>query len=188
MNKYIALHSPEAKCTYEIPMQTLVVRRAVQVAREIAAAEGVAAVDSMKVISLVEAEFQSLDAVVAFARTVPWAELTGIARLVEWTGIQPDTSTGKWSEPYDEPRTADISSSVSLSCAPLDLFMSVMWQQNERLVANVMTNAAGETTGALILCLGTPEQVAAYIAVCAKLDAQMTDNPEGHAPRRPYRH
>lgn len=188
MNKYIALHSPEAQCTYEIPLHTLVVRRAVEVARAKAAAGGIVAVDSMAVIQEVNAEFESAEAVIAFAQTVPWAELTGIARLVEWTGTQPNTSTGKWSEPYDEPRTADISSSVSLSCAPLDLFMSVMWQQNERLVANVMTNAAGETTGALILCLGTPEQVAAYIAVCAKLDAQMTDNPEGHAPRRPYRH
>jgi hypothetical protein len=167
-------------------MATLVVRRAVQVARE-KAATGVA-VDSVQVVQEVEAEFQSLDAVIAFARTVPWAELTGVARLVEWTGTQPDTSTGKWSEPYDEPKTVENWPAVSLSCAPLDLFISVMWQQDERLVANVMTNAAGETTGALILCQGAPDQVDAYIAVCAKLDAQMTENPEGRAPRRPYRH
>jgi hypothetical protein len=63
-----------------------------------------------------------------------------------------------------------------------------MWQQNERLVANILTNAAGETTGALILCIGKPDQVDAYIAVCAKLDTQMTDSPEGRAPRQPYRH
>lgn len=180
------MHSPEAQCTYEIPLHTLVVRRCVQLARE-RTAECVV-VDSIQLIQEVEAQFQSLDAVIAFARTVPWAELTGVARLVEWTGAQPDTSTGKWSEPYDEPRVAEISPAISLSCAPLDLFMSVMWQQNERLVANTMTNAAGETTGALILCIGTPDQVAAYIAVCAKLDAQMNEHPEGKPPRLPYRH
>lgn len=184
--KYIALHSPEAQCTYEIPLSTLVVRRAVQLARE-KTAEGVVA-DAKDLIEEAEAQFQSLDAVIAFARTVPWAELTGVARLVEWTARQPDTSTGKWSEPYDLPRTADISPSVSLSCAPLDLFMSVMWQQGERLVCNIMTNAAGETTGALILATGTPDQVDAFIAVCAKVDAQMNENPEGRPPRQPYRH
>jgi len=193
MKPFIALHSVDLNCTYEVDTAVIAMHKHMAVMAEWSEANPALDVRSpeiqLEITRKVSAAFEDEQVIRQFAHTLRWIDIASHARLIEWGGKMPDPKAGLWSEPYDEPKVAAMPETM-LSGAPLDMYLSLLWQQNSRIVADVMTDTLGNVTGALILVTGNQEQVQAYMAVCAQLDQQMANNPDGatRPARRPYRH
>lgn len=187
MKSLIAMYSPDHHCTYEVPVAMIAMLRHMQLHGEMMLETPHP--DQDAITRQVATEFEDDAKVQSFAATLRWADIVSHARLVEWGSRPPNPMTSLWSDPYDEPKVAAMPADNNMSGAPLDLYLSLLWQQNSRIVVDLMTNQ-GEVTGAMILVTGNQEEIQAYMAVVAQLSEQIAKQPDGAPPppRRPYRH
>lgn len=182
MKQFIAIHSKQLHCTYEVPLRTFALLRHEQLKAQLKA------VSDLEIVPMVIAEFEDDNKVRQFAHSVAWTDIADTARLIEWNAPMPNCLLGLWSEPYDEPKVAALPSDrENLTAAPVDLYASLAWQRNSKVTVDIMTNGNNEVTGAIMIISGTQEEVHAYMAICAQLGKQIEEHPDGR-PRRPYRH
>lgn len=179
MNNFIAVTFPDAGLTYEVSLAAL----SQSVAATMAKTQPMNADTLAKVVS---DYFEDSSKVRDLAGKMPWAELRGCSRLIEYSRPHGPgaVESAVWSEGYDEPRRATLPDAAEQGTVPLDLHLSVMWQLGASVSAQVFhDHSTGQPNGAMIFVAGNKEQIDAYLAVCAQLCTQMGTTPATPPPQ-----
>lgn len=182
MHKYIGIEHDGIE--YEIP----IVEIAGILHRQIKEAEP--EVEDAEIIKCVIGRLETAPDIIAFMRTLPWDEISRSARVVRWTDAPPDLATATFIAPYDEQRSVSLPQDGAGGRAPMDLYLSLMWQEDVPLFASVFT-VNGKPNAAAIVIRGDEEQINAHLQVAAQLSSQIHDRPEGAPappPRQKYNH
>lgn len=188
MKKYISMRDHENHCTWEIPIALLAMKvHTASVAKLVA---NNLPVDEAAVRADVEDFLSDPVVLVAVAREMQWQEIVECARMVQWNQVDPKPAhpENEWSDPYDDPvKTEMPASRSSVTAAPVNLFMSLAYEQGDKITSFVLTNENRATTGAFVMIEGDEQMVQACLYLLAQLAEQFKEHPDGRV-RRPYKH